>query len=354
MDNPSDQTVRPLITMRSLGTNGRFGNQLFQYAFLKHYARKHSLHVQTPAWIGQTLFGCGDPPISRVLPTIPDWVNGRDASLFVNTRRVFRNVNIWGWFQYHTSFYAPDREFFRALFRPVPAIAGPLDTAARRLRESGATIIGMHVRRGDFGYGYFYRTPTQWYLAWLERHWRTFSKPLLFIATDEPQSILPFFAAFNPVTTADLGLELPLADFYPDFYLLSKCDVAVISNSTFSVAACLLNETGSMFYRPSLAAPGFVRFDPWNSDVLLPETVESLEWTAKDQPFIDFMQTIIRMLDEERYREAFDHYDRNRLNFRVGPKGKKLDYRVARIRLRFYDENPDTRERPLNPPRERS
>jgi hypothetical protein len=336
---PGSPSNPPLFTMRSLGTNGRFGNQLFQYAFLKIYARRHGLQVQTPAWIGQPLFGCNDPPLSRELPTICEWCTEPEASLFINSRRVFRDVDIWGWFQYHTSFYAPDQEYFRSLFAPMPAIAQPLDRAVSRLRTRGATIIGLHIRRGDFGYGYFYRTPTQWYLAWLERHWRTFEKPMLYIATDEPQTILPHFAAFNPLTAADLGpIDLPQAPFFPDFYMLSRCDIAVISNSTFSVAACLLNRSGTAFHRPSLAGHGFVPFDPWNTPVLLPETLDSPQWGDKDRPFIDFMQTITRLLDEKRYLEALRRYDRDRGMFQVGPKGKKLDYMVARVRLKLYDQ----------------
>lgn len=45
------------VTMRTLGQNGRFANQLFQYAFLRFYAREHGLDVQVPAWEGKKLGG---------------------------------------------------------------------------------------------------------------------------------------------------------------------------------------------------------------------------------------------------------------------------------------------------------
>ena len=48
---------RPVVTMYCLGKLGRFGNQLFQYAYLKIYAQIHDLRVETPEWIGQYLFG---------------------------------------------------------------------------------------------------------------------------------------------------------------------------------------------------------------------------------------------------------------------------------------------------------
>ncbi|MEH7178583.1 hypothetical protein [Neobacillus vireti] len=48
---------QPIITMSTLGVNGRFGNQLLQYGFLKIYAKVYNLEVLTPKWIGQYLFG---------------------------------------------------------------------------------------------------------------------------------------------------------------------------------------------------------------------------------------------------------------------------------------------------------
>ena len=63
--------TKHLITMSTFGTNGRFGNQIFQYAFLKIYAKEHDLQVQIPRWpIGEYLFGHQDPEISQILPQI--------------------------------------------------------------------------------------------------------------------------------------------------------------------------------------------------------------------------------------------------------------------------------------------
>ena len=58
----------PVISMSSLGDLGRFGNQLFQYAFLKICAKKSNARMECSPWIGQTLFGLEDAPISKRLP----------------------------------------------------------------------------------------------------------------------------------------------------------------------------------------------------------------------------------------------------------------------------------------------
>src|SRR5882672_8535370 len=44
------------VQMRFLGINGRFGNQLLQYAFIRLYAMEHRLSAEFPDWIGRDLF----------------------------------------------------------------------------------------------------------------------------------------------------------------------------------------------------------------------------------------------------------------------------------------------------------
>ncbi|MEM1168897.1 MAG: hypothetical protein AAGJ08_07420 [Cyanobacteria bacterium P01_H01_bin.35] len=63
--SPEDRSV---LTMSYLGKLGRFGNQFFEYAFLKICAEKSGAQVETPPWIGQKLFGHNDAPISKQLP----------------------------------------------------------------------------------------------------------------------------------------------------------------------------------------------------------------------------------------------------------------------------------------------
>jgi hypothetical protein len=269
----------PVITMSTLGSNGRFGNQLFQYAFLKIYGKRHHLQVETPLWIGQYLFGHQDPPITRPLPMIRQYSYRLDLDYIANSQIPFKNVDFWGYFQYHTSYYAPEKEYFRSLFKPVPAIEARMGEVFNRLRAKGKTLVGLHLRRGDYGtYGpnsTFFIAPSEWYKEWLRGVWDTLDEPVLFIASDEPDKVLGDFAEFHPVTSNDIGGCFPEASFYPDFYILSHCDLVAISNSSFSFAACMLNEQGKLFVRPYPLESKLIPFDPWNSDVLIrpPETI---------------------------------------------------------------------------------
>lgn len=48
-----------VLAMSTLGRNGRFGNQVFQYAFLRIYAHRHGLEVRVPEWIDHAALGHG-------------------------------------------------------------------------------------------------------------------------------------------------------------------------------------------------------------------------------------------------------------------------------------------------------
>jgi FkbM family methyltransferase len=266
----SRSRTQHVLSMSSLGVNGRFANQIFQYAFLCILANHHGMVVQTPPWIGQKLFGHADAAPTAGLPQCAE---GRDLVEGVFPAALFDaatgNLDLWGYFQYDTAHYAPYRDFFRSLFQPAPMVEEPLRRAVERLRADGRTVVGLHLRRGDYGYRQFFIAPNAWYLDLLRRIWPTLTHPVLFIASDEPEKVLPDFKDFNPVTSADFGLALPDAPFYPDFYLMTQCDVLCIANSSFSFAAAMLNERASAFYRPHQGLNRLLPFDPWNSPPLL-------------------------------------------------------------------------------------
>ncbi|MEG4998382.1 FkbM family methyltransferase [Microcoleus sp. B4-D4] len=289
---------KPVITMSTLGRNGRFANQIFQYAFLKIYAKEHNLKVETPAWSGQYLFGCNDSPISQELPVVTEPTNKLSAARIPNAKEIFKNVNFWGYFQYHTKYYKLHQEYFRSLFKPVRDIETKMKEAIARLRSRGKTIVGLHLRRGDYGYEDFFIAPSEWYKQWLKGLWETLDEPILFIASDEPEKVLSDFEGYNPITTKDLGLELPEAEFYPDFYLLSQCDIVAISNSSFSFAACMLNEKGKFFFRPHLSAQKVIPFDPWNSEPILRNymPINFLTIVLNGQPFIRYHIEVFKQL----------------------------------------------------------
>lgn len=247
-------------TMKKLGRHGRFANQIFQYAYLRITSKGS---YQCPPWIGQTLFGHDDPPVTLDLYKVKEeHVYDYEDSHIAGQD----NIDLTGYFQYHTSWY-PGQDYFRSLFSPVPSVRSAVEGTIQKCRDRGRTVVGLHLRRGD--YGTFKRqsarwcfvAPTSWYLTWLNENWHTFDKPVLFIASDEPDKVVQDFKQYD-VVVSDTTFE---PDYYEDFYTLTQCDVMLISNSSFGFAASMLNERATDFYRPRLSEQKMIPYDPWNA-----------------------------------------------------------------------------------------
>lgn len=134
----------PTITMSRLGKkgNGLFGNQIFQYSFLKIYAKHYHLKVETPEWIGQYLFGHQNPPITKQLPEVRPHANDLNFK-----DPIYKDVDFRGYFQYNTKFYSLYKEYFRSLFKPVTKIETEMKKGLEVLQSKGKTIVGLHLRK---------------------------------------------------------------------------------------------------------------------------------------------------------------------------------------------------------------
>ena len=253
------------VSMRTLGANGRFGNQLLQYAFLNLYARQHGLQAQSFDWIGRDLFGCDEPFALMAFAPLDE----SQADLFASlngTAPVHANRDLSGYFCAHTSAWRDRASDFRKLFVHRPVVQDWLRPAMVAIAARGKTLVAVHIRHGDFGQGRFWIAPVDWYAAWLKSFWDTLDAPVLYVASDDP-GVTAAFSEFNPLDALMLGAGR--LDFCLDHHVLSRADHLAISNSTFSFTAAMLNEMGR-FVRPDRAAQALVPFDPWNADVLLP------------------------------------------------------------------------------------
>ena len=269
---------KPVVAMSTLGKNGRFANQLFQYMFLRLVARRQGALVQTPAWVGHELFGCDEP--APVL-AMPEWrepvdqLSAADAFKgcewsrhFRDPSPDFRSRDYWGYFMGHTTDLATDRAFIRELFRFVPEFAQAAGQRLAKLRTRRPRILAVHLRRGDYGYGYFFRAPCAWYEQWLRRSGFDPAEWLVYICSDAPGQYRRRFAGFQTADASDLGGGDNLAA-YLDFYILTQADHVLISNSSFSFMASMLNEKAGGFARPCAERQALVPFDPWDAQVLL-------------------------------------------------------------------------------------
>lgn len=282
-----------LVQMRQFGKMGRFANQLFEYGFLKTYAARYGADVQLPPWCGNQLFGLvDDPPLAQL--SIWHEHEGDDGQPIPPVGAELLERDFLGWAQYHTSFYSlTEREAWRVNFQPVPAVTARLESAASGFASGGVTRVGVHLRRGDYGQSIFAITPVSWYLQTLAAIWPTLDRPCLFVATEDA-SLVKEFSDYSPITIETLGVDLvaePLAnfeylphdresrdpramDFYPEFYLLTQCNVLLAPNSTFSFAAAMMAPQLKALYRSNIRIAGFEAIDPWNAYPLHRDKVE--------------------------------------------------------------------------------
>jgi hypothetical protein len=88
------------------------------------------------------------------------------------------------------------------------------------------TLVAIHVRRRDYrnhqheGMPWFRIVPEDWYLDWLRAIWPTLREPLLFVATNEPDAILPKFQEFETVSATLGPVAKALPDYVRDFEIL--------------------------------------------------------------------------------------------------------------------------------------
>jgi hypothetical protein len=278
---------RPVVTMSTLGRNGRFANQLFQYLFLRLVAEKQNAVVQVPAWFGEEVFGCGGARLLRPPPRlamesqsemVPGSVAlGDPAELIEWCDPDFRSTDFWGYFQLHTSCLRPHRGLIRNLFLRRERYAAAEALVFGKLRAGGKRVVAVHLRRGDYGYDAFFRAPCAWYERWVEAEGLDAGGHLIFVCSEDAEHYAGRFKGYEVVTSAGYAEELGLERWLLEFLVLCNSDVLAVSNSTFSFFASLLNCNASRFARPRLEAGGLVSFDPWDAEPFL---------TAKHPPAV--------------------------------------------------------------------
>jgi hypothetical protein len=281
---PPNGVSRGRIQMTRLGSYGRFGNQLLQYGFIRLHAAEHDLIAEFPDWIGRDLFDLVDPLPSAALPLI-DEKDFDVSDALSRTGRTLAERDVSGFFCGSTAEWGDRAAEFRALFTPGGKIRPLLDRAWHTL-DDARTVVAIHLRDADFGYGRFWIAPVEWYLAWLRTIWPTLKAPVLYVATDNT-ALLPRFAEFSPWHASRLGVEIPGADFMVDHHVLRNAAAVAISNSTFSFTAAMLNERALGFMRPHPDRRELVPFDPWASPVLLDPVIEISETAAVDRAVLE-------------------------------------------------------------------
>lgn len=192
------------VQIGSLGHLGRFGNQLFQYACAKGYARKVGATLETNPWIGQMLFkGISDPPLSKQLPQLEIDDVPRDNRT---------NVCFYGYFQHSEAFDLYTLSDLREWFTFN-------DWVLDELKDYEPVPVAAHLRRGDYTTTYLESFAVIGVKAYEDA----------FVAQGFDSRHVTWVREDKPHVFKRPGLEWLI-----DFVTLLRADVLFRANSTFS------------------------------------------------------------------------------------------------------------------------
>jgi hypothetical protein len=266
------------VSMARIGHLGRFANQLWQYLFIRMYGLRNGLAIEVPAWDGEELFGFSDarpaagssPALpSLALPSLAFLGTGDDDLELWEIDDPPRNVDFKGYFQSLPPQWAAHRAFIRGLYTLKPEWRGAIDRLHQRLKEDRRTLISIHVRRGDYrSYDHgrrpeFRLVPVDWYRTLLDRIWPGLERPVLRVATDEPETVLPAFAGYDQLDVSFFAADFGIPDHVRDFVMLQEADCLVACNSSFSTMAAVTGRPGQTCWLADFRIHGFTPYDPW-------------------------------------------------------------------------------------------
>jgi Glycosyl transferase family 11 len=259
-----------IVTMSALGGRGRFGNQLFQYAFLRMYSLCNAAVLVTPPWPGEAIFNLVERrPDGKAYPLLRFFEFDDDDLVLWDLDRPPLNVDFLGYFQEIPEAWNHHRELLRTLFTMREPIRLPLQAAVDRLRRDGRTLVAIHVRRGDYASydpvakPWFRCVPLEWYRNLLAERWPQLENPILHVATDDLAAVGDAFAGYPALPLDDPALAETPAELR-DFFLLTAADELTICNSSFSRMAALLARDGQNCFLPDLEQQRFLPYDAWS------------------------------------------------------------------------------------------
>lgn len=244
------------ITLKSAG---RFAHSMFDYLALRYYADKFGLPVETPDWPGHYLFELDDPLISAPRKSVNR--TGKWLEQKVDNEGILALIgcdffSIGGLFDKMShSHVLKAREVFK--FRKFWLdLLTPLQ---EKLRNNGRTVISIHIRMTDMAN---MNIPIDHYINLLESIIPKIEKPVLFLASDDIENILPIFKKYNPISLADITDPWECLEWLQDFFILMNSDIVISSAGGFCRLANMLNINAKEFYRPDYENKNLIKYDP--------------------------------------------------------------------------------------------
>lgn len=202
-----------ILQLPELGTIGRFGNALMFYALGKWFCNKYNAVLQTPLWIGDTVFEVDDPPIEGAPNVRLSWPLAPEME-------PWEGIAMFNFAEYSFPPMYTDEQF-RSWLRFRPQYQKPMF-------GRHDCYCCAHVRRGDF--------------ASQPESWPQVSKEQIEAAIRE-QGLDPQFVTWITEEVPHTNGEHPLKlSFLEDFLMMVHArNLFVYPSSSFSGCAARFN-----------------------------------------------------------------------------------------------------------------
>jgi hypothetical protein len=262
---------------------GRFGNQFFQLYFFYILSEYFNINVKLPKWDGQLIFEnhqFDTPVVNNIIYNIESFYKrSDDLEVIVDLISSLPNqdsnsLDIVATFQYNTE------KLYK--FRKILFDKFIFSNSAKKIQKEltnftkNNNLISIHWREGDYNnfnnmHPYFWKPDIIKLLSEIKNLIKiSGKKTYLYLASDSPDIIVNFLLTENITVLTSKNFTNNEHDFLIwDFIALVECDLLVASNSTFSLAASLLNNKAKIYSRAISPTSEFCSFMPWRTQILI-------------------------------------------------------------------------------------
>lgn len=262
---------------------GRFGNQFFQLLFFHILSEKFNYQIRLPDWNNQIIFenhNFASPfPTEKIynLESIYSRTEGPESTFTILNHLINQSSNvidIIGSFQFNTNTLYKYRNLLsnKFIFTSASTIIKNKFIGIKKYSD----LICIHWREGDYNdfnnqHPYFWKSNEKKLLAEIKRLINIAgNQSIIYLASDNPTFIVDFLKSEDiQVITSENFTSNSNEFFLWDFMALVESTILIASNSSMSLAATLLNNSGKIFVRANSPTEEFTPFTPWETAILI-------------------------------------------------------------------------------------
>jgi len=225
-----------MLSFSKLGSYGRLGNQLFQYAFLRTTAQRLGTKFFCPKWDGDSIFELRDECDRVNTPSgIIHHFDLPQVGFALEALSVGDNTEIQGYFQ--SEKYYPNQQLVREWYTFRDDIVAEVTKHYRGVPLQDCTSFSLRID-DDFSNPDYRRGFPLYPLSYYKKALQIVdSKGPILVFADRPDRAREFFQPLR-------GRELIFVDNLngpQQLYLMTQCRANIITNSTFAWWGAWLN-----------------------------------------------------------------------------------------------------------------